>query len=135
MNSRKTLFAGLAALAVAGVALTWFLTRDTTDHHGLAFTPGIPAATVDDLVANPEAALGHDLRITGRITRQCPETGHWFFLNSDTGAEIKIEMTGDASWLPQRIGKDATVEGRLIRFGDGWEFVGKAVEFHQRAKP
>ena len=133
--NRKALFAGLAALAVGAGAFGWVLTRDTTDHHGRPFTPGVAVATVNDLISKPEAALNHDLVVTGRITRQCPETGCWFFLRSDTGAEIKIEMTDYTPRLPQRIGKEATVEGRLIRFGDGWEFIGKAVEFRQPAKP
>ena len=132
--NKKLLLAGLAALAVAGAALAWFLTRETADHHGAAFTPGVPAVSVNDLVAKPEAALGRDLRVSGRITRQCPQTGCWFFLRSDTGAEIKVEMTDYTPQLPQRVGDDATVEGRLIRFGEGWEFIGKSVEFTQPAK-
>ena len=123
----KTIFV-LCGLILAG-ALAWFaLDRNASDHHGKAFQ-GLPAVGIGQLVAKPGDYAKKDVRIEGTVTRQCPSAGCWFLLKDGTGKEIKVEMGDTTPTLPQRAGKTATVEGQLIRFGDGLEFIGTAVEF------
>lgn len=43
--------------------------------------------------------------------------------------ELKVEMGDTTPRLPSRLGKVAHVEGQLIKFGDGYEFIGVAVTF------
>ena len=67
--------------------------------------------------------------IEGVVVRQCPSTGCWFYLRDGAGKELKVEMGDTVPKLPARKGKGAAVEGRLIPYGERFEFVGTAVEF------
>ncbi|HXX93107.1 MAG TPA: hypothetical protein VEN81_05705 [Planctomycetota bacterium] len=124
----KTIFI-LCGLCLAG-GLAWLLFgRARADHHGNDFR-GLPAVPIVQLVDRPADHLKHEVRIEGTLSRQCPATGCWFFLKDASGKELKVEMAETTPKLPARVGKVATVEGQLIRFGEGYEFVGTAVEFH-----
>lgn len=112
--------------------LAWKLARHE-DHFGRPFA-GHPAARIADLVARPEDHLGKALRIRGRLQRQCPATGCWFDLTDPSDPEnraLKVEMGDTTPRLPPRLGRFATVEGQLIRYGEGVEFVGVAVTFEE----
>ena len=52
-------------------------------------------------------------------------------LKSKNGAEVKVELGDYLPNLPQHTGHEATVEGRLIRYGDKYEFIGKSVDFRK----
>ncbi len=124
----KTIFV-LCALVLAG-ALAWILlSRPHSDHFGHPFR-GLPSAAIRDLAEKPADYLKKDVRIEGTLSRQCPSTGCWFFVKDAGGKEVKVEMGDTTPKLPQRVGKTGTVEGQLIKFGDGYEFIGTAVEFH-----
>ena len=117
----------VVALALGGAAY-WAFAHKTgpgsADHHGNPFR-GYPAVSIGDLPGH----LKQDVRIEGRITRQCPAAGCWFFLADKDGREVKVEMGDTTPKLPQSMGKTATVEGKLIPYGDSTEFIGTAVEF------
>ena len=119
----------VGALILAGAAAWFFLGRPQADHHGQAFR-GLERAEIAALVDKPADHLKKDLRIEGVLTRQCPATGCWFFLRGEGNKDLKVEMGDTTPKLPTRVGKRATVEGRLIKYGEGYEFVGVAVEFH-----
>jgi hypothetical protein len=123
----KTIFILCGLLLVAGVAVFFFL-RPATDHYGNEFR-GYAAVDIAPLVDRPADFLKKDATIRGTLGRQCPSSGCWFYLRDAAGKEVKVEMGDTTPKLPQRVGKTATVEGRLIRFGEGYEFVGTAVEF------
>ncbi len=124
----KTIFILCGLLLVAGAALFFFM-RPHTDHHGNDFR-GYPAVDLAPLVDRPTEYLKKDVTLHGTLARQCPATGCWFYLRDAAGKEVKVEMGDTTPKLPQRVGKTATVEGRLIKFGETYEFVGTAVEFH-----
>ena len=131
MIPKTPLLLATGLLIIVG-ATAWFLTRgDGTEHFGKEFDPAVPAVSLTEVIAKPESALDKDLRVSGKITRQCPSAGCWFILKSDKNTELKIEMSDYTPNLPQHLGHEATVEGRLIRYGDRYEFIGKAVEFHK----
>ena len=134
MNKKSIVIAATSAamlIAIAGGA--WLLSNGDgkVEHHGAAFTASVHSAPITDLVAKPQTALESDLRISGRIVRQCPSSGCWFFLKGDDGSQIKVELGDYLPKLPQHVGDDATVEGRLIRYGDKYLFIGKSVEFKE----
>ncbi len=133
MNKKTSLLVAALAAILLGVAAAWLLSRGAAEaeHHGQPFDPAVPVAAIGDIVAKPDAALAGDVRISGRIVRQCPASGCWFILKSDTGAELKVEMGDYTPELPRHVGHEATVEGRLIRYGDKYMFIGKAVDFRQ----
>jgi hypothetical protein len=119
----------LCGLILAG-AIAWLvIARPFADHFGSAFR-GLGSVQVAQLLEKPSDFVKKDVRIRGVVTRQCAQCGCWFVVKDAGGAEIRVEMGETAGHLPFRLGKAATVEGQLIKFGEGYEFIGTAVEFH-----
>ncbi len=119
----------LVALVLMAAVLAAFLVfRSGADHHGHAFRE-VPEVPLPSLLAKPGDYLRKEVRIQGEIVRQCPSAGCWFFLKGPEGKELKVEMGDTLPKLPQNLGRTAVVEGQLIPFGDGVEFIGTAVEF------
>ena len=120
---------GVVIAAIAGLLYWNYGHRE--DQFGKPFV-GYAPASLADLTAKPEAFLGKQVSIGGRLKRQCPATGCWFFLTDPTapaGPELKVEMGDTTPRLPARLGKYAHVEGQLIKYGEGYEFIGVAVKF------
>jgi hypothetical protein len=113
---------------MAAVPIFLALSCGGAEHFGAPFT-GAASATIADLTGKPEDHLRQERRVSGVIVRQCPATGCWFFLKDPEGRELKVELSGTLRKLPPRVGRTAEVEGRLIRYGEGLEFVGGSVEF------
>lgn len=128
---------GLAVALVIGGAVMFSNQRE--DHFGLTFV-GSPTVSVADLVTQPTEFLKKPVRIKGVVARQCPATGCWFYLSdpSQSGAkdappkEIKVEMGDTVPKIPRHVGKFAAVEGQLIKYGDGYQFIGVAVTFSEK---
>jgi len=123
---RKILILCAAVLVIGAGALVWYVTRP--EHYGRPFE-GAPKASLEDLLEKPDENLNRDVTIEGEITRQCPASGCWLFLKDNSGKEIRVEMSGSTPTLPQRSGKAAVVEGRLVRSGDTYEIDGHGIEF------
>lgn len=125
-----------AAILIAAIAVfTWKL-GSRQNHFGNPFT-GLPVATIPDIVAKPDAFLGKPVRIQGKLMRQCPSTGCWFYLvepGDSRAQELKVEMGDTTPRLPVRIGRLVDVEGQLIKFGEGYEFIGVAVTFKEEER-
>ena len=127
----KTILILCAVVIVAAIALFAMKLQKSEDHFGKAFT-GLPAAAIPAIVAKPDEHLGKPLSISGVLKRQCPSTGCWFFLTDPAdpkAQELKVEMGDTTPRLPARLGKRAQVEGQLIKYGEGYEFIGVAVTF------
>ena len=125
---RKPLLIVVLVLAAGLGAL--FLLRSRPDHHGHPFRE-VPEVALQALLDKPGDHLRKDVRVKGKIVRQCPTAGCWFFLKASDGRELKVEAGDTLPELPQRVGKTAVLEGQLIPFGAGYEFIGTAVEFQQ----
>jgi hypothetical protein len=81
---------------------------------------------------NPSNFTNSEIRVKGKIVRQCPAAGCWFYLDDGTGSQLRIEMSSVTPQLPQNIGKYATVEGQMTKMGDEYEIAGEGVEFSSR---
>ena len=124
------------AMVAAAIAFFVWQTISGEDHFGKAFT-GLPPAAITDLATRPADFLGKPVSIHGKLQRQCPSTGCWFFLvdPADPKAQaVKVEMGDTTPKLPQRLGQTAHVEGQLIKYGDGYEFIGVAVTFEKEPR-
>jgi hypothetical protein len=124
-------------LLALGITLVACKGSKRDEHFGQPFT-GLPTAAIPEVVTKPESFLGKKISIQGVLKRQCPATGCWFFLTdpSDPKAqEVKVEMGDTTPQLPARIGQEAKVEGQLIKFGEGYEFIGVAVSFNKVPQP
>ena len=126
----------LVALLI-GVAV--FFLSHRQDHFGVAFV-GSPTVSVTDLATKPTEFLKKPVRIEGVVGRQCPAAGCWFYLkepnqpdaNGVAPKEIKVEMGDTVPKIPRHVGKLAVVEGQLIKYGEGYQFIGVAVTFSEK---
>lgn len=123
---RNILILCATILLVGAAALVWYTMRP--EHFGRPFR-GAPKTAVKDLLEKPEEHLGRDVALEGTIVRQCPATGCWLYLKDESGKDIRVEMNKIAPKLPQRVGRKAAVEGRLMKLEDHYEIEGIAVEF------
>ena len=112
----------------AGLALAALASCNDGKHYGKPFAD-FPKAELAALVEKPADFYRKDVRIEGPVTRQCPATGCWFYVGDGNGKELKVEMGDTVPKIPPQKGKTAIVEGKLIPFGTGTQFVGVAAEF------
>jgi hypothetical protein len=112
---------------VAVVALLAYRLKQS-QHFGAQFA-GAPATPIAEVTKGSEGHLGHDIRVEGVITRQCPSSGCWFFLAGDGGSALRVDLGHLGLTLPQKKGHVATVEGRLVQTDDGVELIGNGVTF------
>ncbi|MBI3414979.1 MAG: hypothetical protein HY043_06600 [Verrucomicrobia bacterium] len=133
----KTILIFCAVILVAATAVFAWKFSHREDHFGKPFT-GLPAAAIPDIVAKPDVFLGRQVSIQGKLKRQCPSTGCWFFLTDPAdpkAQELKVEMGDTTPRLPSRMGRLAHLEGQFIKYGEGYEFIGVAVTFTEEHKP
>jgi uncharacterized protein YdeI (BOF family) len=125
---KKILMLCASVLVAAAVYAAWRFTRP--EHYGQAFT-GAPLVSVAQLIQKDSPAASKDVRVEGTIIRQCPATGCWFYIDDGKGSQVRVELGKVVSGLPQRIGRRAIVEGRMVQMGDEAVFAGNGVEFHR----
>ena len=133
----KTILILCATILIAAIAMVAWKFTSHEDHFGKKFT-GFPVVAIPEIVAKPDDFVGKQVSIKGRLQRQCPASGCWFNLTdpSDPKAqELKVEMGDTTPRLPQRLGQLAHVEGQLIKYGEGYEFIGVAVTFSEEKMP
>lgn len=116
-----------ALIIIAGIV--WFVTEGkTSNHYGTAFT-GAPKAEVAQLLEHPTDYLGKQLTINGQVADQCPTSGCFFYFYVGQ-KKLKIELGDLAQKIPKQPGAHVIVEGQLLSYGDSYQFVGTAAEFH-----
>jgi len=120
---KKILVLCASVLVVGGAYLGWHFSRP--EHYGNPFT-WAPLVGIDKL---PGRSGSEDVRVEGRIIRQCPVTGCWFYLDDGKGHQTRVELGNVVPKLPQRIGRRAVVQGRLVSTGEELVFSGSGVEF------
>ncbi len=94
-------------------------------HYGKPFG-GAPVVSIAQIL---DRRVDGDIQVEGRIVRQCPVSGCWFYLNDGKGHQFKVEAGEVLPNLPQKIGHVAVVEGRLMNSGEEPTLAGVAVEF------
>jgi hypothetical protein len=125
----KTILAVFGLLLLSLLAWLLILRPGLKKHFG-AELRGLEPAGIARMLEKPGDFLQKDVRIEGSVTRQCPQCGCWLILKDAGGGELKVEAGDLAEPVPYRPGRKVVVEGRLIRYGEGYEFVASALEFH-----
>ena len=115
--------AAAVALVMAGCGR-----QGSGDHFGEPFSAA-PRVTIAQLAAAPDTFARQGVRVSGKIERQCPASGCWFFINDGKGNSLRVELGDYLPKLPQHVGDAAEVEGELIKKGDRYEFIGTRVTF------
>jgi len=123
----KTILILCGAIILAGAALLAYRMHQT-QHFGAPFA-GAPSVPIAEVVKAPDTHLGHDIRVEGPITRQCPSSGCWFFLAGEGGSSLRVDLGHLGMTLPQKKDHVAIVEGRLVKTDDGAELIGNGVSF------
>ena len=95
------------------------------EHYGKAFA-GVPVVSIAQLL---DKRVEGDVQVEGKIVRQCPVSGCWFYLNDGKGHQFRVEAGQTLPRLPKRIGHTAIVEGRLVKSAEEPTLAGVAVEF------
>ena len=95
------------------------------EHYGRSFA----SAPVVPIAQFIERHIEGDVRVEGKIVRQCPVSGCWFYLSDGKGHQFKVEAGETLPRLPQKIGHTAIVEGRLIKGEEEPTLACVAVEF------
>ncbi len=113
-----------ASILVIGTSYIAYL-YSRPEHYGRSFS-NVPVVSIAQFM---EKRMDGDVRIEGKIVRQCPVSGCWFYLNDGKGHQFKVEAGETLPVLPKKIGHTAMVEGRLIKSAEEPTLAGVAVEF------
>jgi hypothetical protein len=121
----KTILTLCALTLVLGTVLIWRAVR-LPSHYG-EFT-GSPRAEVADVIDRPKDFLRKTVSIEGTVRQQCTTMGCFFFFLSGKNM-LRVDLQEIAMNAPRRNGRPARVEGQIVPYGDGYQFVASAVEF------
>jgi hypothetical protein len=95
------------------------------DHFGKSFT-GAPLLSIAQFT---EKHIDGNIQVEGKIVRQCPVSGCWFYLDDGKGHQVKIEFGKTLPKLPQKIGRTAVVQGQMAKTSQEPLLIGTSVEF------
>ena len=121
----RTILILCAVTLVAGAAIIWKTVR-LPSHYGV-FT-GAPKADVADLIDRPKDFLRKTVTIEGTVRQQCTTMGCFFFFVAGKNM-LRVELQEIAMNAPRRNGRPARVEGQIVPFDGGHQFLASAVEF------
>lgn len=121
----RTILVLCALSLVIGAVLIW-QTVSLPNYYG-AFT-GAPKAEVADLIERPKDFLHKTVAIEGTVRKQCTTMGCYFFFLSGEKM-LRVDLEEITMIAPRRNGNTARVEGQIVPYGDGYQFVAGAVEF------
>lgn len=121
----RTILVLCALSLVIGIIVVWQLVS-LPNNYG-AFT-GASKAEVADLIDRPKDFLHKNLAIEGTVRKQCTTMGCYFFFLSGEKV-LRVDLEQITMVAPRRNGHRARVEGQIVPYGDGYQFVASAVEF------
>ncbi len=121
---RTILIFGALILVVGGMLL-WRTLRLPSEYGRFTGAAKIEAT---DLVDNPQQFQRKMLRVEGEVRDQCTSMGCYFFFRSGKKM-LRVDLQEITMNAPRRNGRIARVEGQVVPFGDGYQFVASAVEF------
>ena len=122
----KTILALCAAvLLIAGFLL--YRHNRIPDSAGV-FT-GAPKAEAADLIKKPKEFLGKTVAVEGVVREQCESMGCYFFFHEGKDS-LRVDLQEIAMNAPRhKDGHRVRVEGRMVKYGDGYQLWASAVEF------
>ena len=122
----RIIIASCAVLLVAGSLALYRLTRPAAIYGSFESAPAVEVAA---LIERPKDFMKRTVAIEGTITKQCTTMGCFFFFQSGEKT-LRVDLAEIAMRAPKnRNGRLARAEGRMVPYGDGWQFWASAVEF------
>lgn len=120
---KKILVLCAAILVIGSSYMAYLYSRP--EHYGRAFS-NVPSFSIAQLISK---RVDGNVRVEGKIVRQCPVSGCWFYLDDGRGHQFKVEAGQTLPVLPKKIGHTAMVEGSLVKSSEEPILAGVAVEF------
>jgi hypothetical protein len=121
----RTILTICAVTLVLGTVLVWRAVRMPSQYG--TFT-GAPKAEVASLIDRPNDFLHKTLTIEGTVRQQCTTMGCFFYFLSGKKM-LRVELQDIAMNAPRRNGRPARVEGQIVPYNHGYQFLASAVEF------
>ncbi len=122
----KVIFALCGLILITGGVLLWRSMQEPLIYGEFVHAPH---AEVANLIRQPQDYLGKTVSIEGTITNQCQSMGCYFFF-TEGGKDLRVELADIAMNAPKkRDGHRARVEGRIVPYDKGYQFLASAVEF------
>jgi hypothetical protein len=121
----KKILTVCALVLIAGAVLAIRAVR-APSYYG-TFTDA-PIAKVDDIVAKPESFLHRTVTIEGTVREQCTAMGCFFFFHSGNNT-LRVDLQEIAMTAPRRDGRPTRVEGQIVPYDHGYQFLASAVKF------
>ena len=121
----KTILALCGLALVIGSVLIWRAVHLPSEYG--EFT-GEQKVAVADLIDRPKDFLHKTVTIEDTVREQCTTMGCYFFFFSGK-KKLRVELQDIAMNAPRRNGRTARVEGQIVPYGDGYQFVASAVKF------
>ncbi len=84
------------------------------------------ATSIGDVLTKPRDFADKIIILEGTITEECP-TGCWFIIKQGN-AEIFVTIEGRGLAIPQHIGRDVRVQGKVEELSGRISLVGTGVE-------
>ena len=118
----------LCAIILVAIAGVFFYNQSSALHFG---PPFVQASKIEiaKALSSPGEVADKVIQVEGKITRQCPSAGCWFFIEDASGKSLRVELGHMGMKFPQRVGKVARVQGKLLKEGENQELIGNSVEF------
>lgn len=89
---------------------------------------GAPKAEVADLIQNPKGFMKKTVALEGVVFEQCEAAGCYFYFHHGDQS-LRIDLQDILTTAPQKTGRTARVEGRIVKYGDGYQLAASAIEF------
>lgn len=118
----------LVLCALALVTGGWFVWHGLRQPNVFGTFTGAEHVDTSELAAKPESFLHKTVSIEGQIRQQCEAMGCFFYFFSGKSS-LRVDLQDIAMTAPRRNGRQARVEGQIVPYGDGYQFVASGVEF------
>lgn len=123
----KAILTLCAVALVLGSAALYRATRPASIYGAFETAPKVEVA---ELIERPKDHMKKTVAIEGIITKQCTTMGCYFFFEAPGGKILRVDLAEIAMHAPKnKNGRVARVEGRMVPYGDGFQFWASAVEF------
>jgi hypothetical protein len=105
----KRILIGVVAVALIGAGI-WYVLSDEGSGRQNRFgkSNGTTVTSIADLQKSPGTYMNRVVTIDGKITRECPSSGCWWYVNDGTG-EMRVDSKRGGFALPLKR------EGHMVR--------------------
>ncbi len=122
----KTYFNIIFITLFSGIVLIFPGCRgDTSEQYGQKIS-NRGFTEIKDVLTEPEKFSGKEIKIKGKIESECM-SGCWFNVEGNGGA-IHVDIRPSGLAIPQKVGSEVIVEGKLFLRDGQITLVGKGVE-------